>query len=560
MGRVILFSKILSKILKSKKNNCLLITPPLLEPNTYYLAMPLLVGQLLQSGYSAKNLDLNIRFFRTVLSVNYIEQTKKKLDLKNILYDQEYVDFLVRNIEKALNDYVFGENGGEEYIKAQEVIESVLKFISLPYTDFELNKLTGFENSFIGFDYVYQKIKEISFDEEKNIFINFFDNIINEIIEQDVSFVGITIPFPGTIIPAFTLARLLKEKTDVHVALGGNLLKSDQLIDFPEIFDIYCDSVLIGDGEKSIVELLMSIENKQNKKSVSGLIYKNRNNQVCYNPSKPITKMNNIANISLEGINLKEYMTKHPNIYLMASKGCYWGKCSFCGLATKYRQYCTMPPEELVSKFKEIKQKYQAEGWFLLQDDSIPPGYLSKLADEIIKQGVEVYYGIFARLEKSFDRELLEKLYKSGLRTIYWGLESGCQKTLDEMNKGIKIDNVYQILKDSYEVGIDSMAGIIVNFPTETMQDHLETIEFLKTVKEYVRISPGEFCVMKNTIVEQHNEEYGVKISALNRDRFDYYPGWEHAILQKNEQQKKWENFCKFVKNENYSVDENKRL
>lgn len=549
--------KIISKFIKCKKPNCLLITPPLLEPQTFYLAAPLLAGQLIHNGYSAKNLDLNIRFFRTVLSKNYIEKTRKLLDFKNIPYDNENVDVLLNNIETAINIYVKNKYD-QEFEEAKKLLTSVLEFISFPYSSFNLNNFTGFEHCFNGFDYSYQNIKDMSFDKERNIFISFFEEIINEISEQNIDFVGITAPFPGTIVPAFTLARLLKEKTNIHVALGGGFLKPESVLNNPEILDIYCDSVLIGDGEESIVELVKSLENRQKKEKVPGLICKNKKNKVLFNPPIPIKTMNNIANISLEGLNLKEYTNQEPSIYIMISKGCYWGKCIFCSLGIKYGRYCIKSPDKVVAHIKELQEKYQVRGCFQFQDDAIPPAYLSRLADEIIKQELNIHYSIFGRLEEEFSRELLEKLYKSGLINVYWGLESGSQRVLDLMNKGIKLENVLRILKDSHEVGIHNMVGIIVNFPTETMDECNETLAFLKTIEKYVVISPGNFSLMENSIIEKNNEQFGVEIFSYND--FNYNNQWRDTNIDPVFRQKKWEKFCECVKNAQYKIDPNKVL
>ena len=77
-----MFLNLISKFKGNKKINCLLIIPPLLEPATFYTATPILTGQLINNGFNAKNLDLNIRFFRTILTKKYIKQTKKLLDKK----------------------------------------------------------------------------------------------------------------------------------------------------------------------------------------------------------------------------------------------------------------------------------------------------------------------------------------------------------------------------------------------------------------------------------------------------------------------------------------------
>ena len=552
-----MFSNIISKLKRNKKPKCLLIIPPLLEPTNFYPATPILTGQLESNSYEAENLDLNIRFFRTILTKEYILKTKKLLNKKNIEYDNFHVSFLLDNIEKAIARYKVETIKDEEYYKAKEILEETLKFISLPHKKLNLTRLDGFEHCFSGHTYNYKKIKEMSYDKENNIFISFFEDVIKEIKNKKIDFIGITIPFPGTIIPAFTLARLLKEKTKSHITIGGNFLKEENILNNPEILDIFCDSVLLGDGEESIVKLVKTLEKTENKENVSGLIYKNKKD-IISNPTIAITQMNNVHPPSFNGINFNEYLVEMPSTSIMISKGCYWGKCTFCALGPKYGKYSIKTPEKAVADIKKLKEKYNLKSWFQFQDDAIHPNYLDKLADEMNKENLNICYSIFGRFEKEFTRELLEKLYKSGLRSIYWGLESGSQSVLEEMNKGIKLENVSRILKDCHEIGISSMAGIIVNFPTETMDEYNETIEFLSTVKDYVTISPGNFGLMRNSIVEQNCEEYGIKVFGYNE--FDYCPVWKESLISPSVRTRKWNYFCECVKNGKFNIDSNKHL
>lgn len=535
---------------------CLLITPPLLEPTGFYPAMPILAGQLYANGFDAKNLDLNIKFFRTILSKEYIEKTKKIFQEKNIEYDEERINYLSENIDIAIKNYreIYDNNSIKQ--EAEKLLNEVICFVATPYENFNLYELKCVENVWNGyFINTWEQIKTLTSTKDNNIFYEFFEKQIEFIKEQNVDFIGITIPFPATRIPALTLAKLLKEKTDIHISLGGHLIEPYHLDAHPEILEEYCDSVCIGDGEESIVKLVDAIYSHKSIDEISGIITKNTKN---YNQNQQITSMENIANPSFDGINFNEYMAAAPIVPIMISKGCYWGKCSFCSLGPKYKRYCIKTPQEVVSEIKYLYEKYKLTGYLCFQDDAIHPNYLNKLADEIFKQDAHFSYTIFGRFEKEFTRELLEKLYKSGLRSVYWGLESGSKKILQDMNKGIDLENVQRILKDCYELGISNMAGIIVNFPTETITEYNETIEFLKTIKNYVTISPGNFAVMRNSIIGQNLDKYGIKV--LDDFEFSYGPTWEYYNISKEEQENKWQHFCDCVKKSQFDIDLNKEL
>ncbi len=554
-------NKILYRFGLKKQINCLLVSPPLQMPDFIYTAVPILTGQLVSNAIKAKNFDLNIKFFKTVLSEEYINKTIELLKLKHIEYDKEKADYLLNNIESTVEKYKQSDYGSEDYLNAEQVLKSVLKFISLPYPEFNLNTIDAdFGEAFGNNNRSYKNIKAMTFNTESNIFIDFFEDVIKEIKKQKLDFIGITIPFPATIIPALTFARLLKEKTDITVVLGGNFITSSRILNHPDILDIYCDFVLIGDGEESIVKLAKSLYNREEREKIPGLIYKNKKKEVCFNEPELITNMDNIANIVLDGVNFEEYLSKNINVNIMISKGCYWGKCNFCSIGPKYKRYCIKSPQKVVREIKEIKEKYNINGLFQFQDDALAPLYLDKLADEIIKEKLNINYYIFGRLEKEFTKDLLEKLHKSGLTTVFWGLESGCQNTLNAMNKGIDIKYAERILKDAYDIGICNSVGVIVNFPNETIDDFNETVNFLKKVKKYVILLPGRYTVMRGSIMEKESERFGLKIFDSDELEFNYCPDWQDTNISDEEKSKRWDCFCEFVKNGDYTYNHIKEL
>ncbi len=547
---------------KAKKINCLLITPPLLDPKTIYISMPILLGQIKTyagEGFKAKNLDLNIKFFNKILSKEYIEKTRNQYDKKNINYNKEEAENLINNIENSICIFREALYGNEEFNKAEELINSALNFISLQYPNFKIDRLNNFENSFLDYTSDYQYIEAITQEKEKNIFIEFFEEIIKkEITKEKYDLIAITIPFIGTLIPALTLSRLLKNNTKSHITIGGNFIKQKDILNNPEILNKFCDSIMFGDGEESIIQMLKSIASRTPCKNVDGIMYKNKRNEIISTEPKIINNINNVAKMSFDGINFNEYLFKRPDIYIINSKGCYWGKCTFCSLGEKYNNYKIKTPAKVVKDIKEIINEYPQHGWIQFQDDALSPAYLDKLADEIMKENLNIYYTIFARFEKEFTKELITKLYKSGLRAIYWGLESGSQSVLDKMNKGINIEYVPNILKNCHEIGISNLAGIIVNFPTETAEEINETIEFLKSVMQYVTISPGPFSLMKNSYVYRNCEKYGIKITKEND--FSYSAEFEDTNLSVETKQKRWLDFLETIKNIKYKIDINKNI
>jgi len=517
--------------------------------------MPILAGQLINNGYDAENLDLNIKFFRTVLSEKYLLKTKKLLKSKKIKYDNGKADCFIKNISSIIEQYRKQPKDTAEFKQAENQIEEILEFVSLPYKNFELSIVKTYKG-FEKFRYSFCNIKNITADREDNIFTGFFTSVLKKIKDKKADVIGITVPFIGAMIPALTLSRILKTETKAYILLGGSFLKPDDLKHHPEFFDIFCDAVLSGDGEEAVLKIAEALKNSEKPVNTAGLMYKDNNGNVILNEPEPVLKMNNIANMSYNGINFNEYMRENLSLDVMLSKGCYWGKCVFCSLAPKYKKYRIKTPQKAVSDLKELIKDSDKTFTVRFQDDSLHPLYLDRLADEIIKADIHINYFIFARFEKEFTKELFEKLYKSGLRSIFWGLESGSRTVLKKMNKGIELDNVFDILKNSYETGIYNLSGVIADFPGETLDEYSETLAFLEKIKKYTDFAPGDFTVMRGSMIEKNAENYGIKVSGA--EEFSYHSIWRDLNISPAERHRRWNNFLNFFKNSSCEIDKTK--
>ena len=97
---------------------------------------------------------------------------------------------------------------------------------------------------------------------------------------------------------------------------------------------------------------------------------------------------------------------------------------------------------------KELKEKYNIEHFEFI-DESVSPTYLKDFSKEILKTDLKPKFFCDARLETQFDNETFELSSKAGLKMIMWGLESGSNKIMQSINKGIDLDKRFEILKNA---------------------------------------------------------------------------------------------------------------
>jgi radical SAM superfamily enzyme YgiQ (UPF0313 family) len=120
-------------------------------------------------------------------------------------------------------------------------------------------------------------------------------------------------------------------------------------------------------------------------------------------------------------------------------------------------------------------------------DECIEPAWLETLCNSLIEDDLQVRWMMEARLEQEFTPELCRKLYQAGCRMLAFGLESGCQRILDLMDKGIKVHTASKALMNCAEAGIWNHVFGIIGFPTETPEEANQTLQFIGENIQHIR-------------------------------------------------------------------------
>jgi radical SAM superfamily enzyme YgiQ (UPF0313 family) len=199
--------------------------------------------------------------------------------------------------------------------------------------------------------------------------------------------------------------------------------------------------------------------------------------------------------------NLQDYFTPKSVIPLKTSTTCYYQQCTFCAHYAKvpYQEYALENLERSVVKSKSE--------FFFLIDDMIPVKRLLELGEMFGRHGAK--WACQLRPTKEFTLDVLHRLYSFGLTFVLWGVESGCQKTLDAIKKGTNVSDVAKVLTASSQVGIRNVCYIMFGFPGESESDFMETIEFVKENKIDL-VSVSVFGLQKGTAVYENPLEFGI--------------------------------------------------
>jgi len=290
--------------------------------------------------------------------------------------------------------------------------------------------------------------------------------LLNEAIDEILSYGPDVVGFSTYYIseePTKWMCQEIKRRAPhVKIAVGGPNVHKSWFQIHP-----YYDYVVIGEGELNLLVLLEDVENKVE-----------RNEPLILSQTEDERlNINGLPMPDYESIDFSQY--ELPNgVNSEISRGCT-AKCTFCEETHfwKYRQ------RQAVDLITEVEWLYYNKGtdiiWFI---DSLVNGNLKELrafCKAVAAKNLKINWTGYARCDGRMDLEYFQDLKAGGCIMFNYGCESGSQKVLDDMAKGVTIAEMEQNFIDGKKVGIWAATNWIVGFPTEDLQDYADTMTFM---------------------------------------------------------------------------------
>ncbi len=346
------------------------------------------------------------------------------------------------------------------------------------------------------------------------------------------SVVLVSVPFPGSVYAAFRIAQAIKaHDAAIVTCLGGGFVNTElRELTEPRVFD-YFDHITLDAGERPLLALL---EHMQGKRSQQRLVrtFVREGGAVRYiNWIEQDVAFAEVGTPTWDGLPLNSYLSLLDMLNpmhrlwsdgrwnkLTVAHGCYWKKCSFCDVSLDYiSRYEGASAATLVDRIEAIVKETGQTGFHFV-DEAAPPKALKTLSAELIKRQLSVSWWGNIRFEKSFNSELCQQMADSGCIAISGGLEVASDRLLDLMKKGVSVEQVARVTKAFSDAGILVHAYLMYGFPTQTVQDTVDALEYVRQLFEQGCIQSGFFHRFACTVhspVGKHPEEYGVTLQPL---------------------------------------------
>ncbi len=501
-----------------------LIFPPSWIPSQPFLSLPSLKGFLKKEGVDNVSIrDLNIEIMDALLSSEKVKETHTRIvdrlsnSTKSFGHLEDEAEVLSRF--GWARDIIEGKNMAQkvewakatlrsegfydinDYVESWKIIDRWLQAYGMLYYPSEISIAdNSMRYSVYSSPDILDAVSNVNENPYRELFQN---NILNSIVNDEPSLVGISVTATSQVIPAFTLARLLKENSkDIHITMGGSVFTKliDNLRKPHRLFELV-DSFIVFEGEHALLNLIEQLEGKKDFSKVPNLVY-SENGQTRVNEPFHIEDINSLPTPDYDGFPLDLYLSPMRVLPLQASRGCYWRKCTFCNLHVDHLRFRLRDLDLVLEDIAKLKNEYGTK-YLFFSDECMPVKQLDNLSSRMITDGIDLKWMAGVRFDKGLSKEIIKKARDAGCLKMVFGLESSNKRILSLMDKGIEADIVRNIVEYCLDSDVAIHMYIIVGFPSETREEALETLDFVISNDGLIK-SRGASCLPCLFELEKH--------------------------------------------------------
>ena len=527
----------------------LLIFPPDWLPSEPYLSLPSLAAVLRPAGHDVSQLDVNVEMYDLFFSTRFLQHVAQRIaselghlqhEQKERALDEEEQELMKRlltctpelfqqfstDVEKAkeiLRSNAFYDIDQLEW--ATNCLHETMALVSLAYYPAQIC-FPPIETDIVYKPFMSSEILEAVDDDQINIYRDVYRMLIRPVMERErPAMVGISVVQQKQLIATFTFCKMIKEEFPAtHITLGGNIITRirDTL---PEIEGLWqwFDSAVVYEGESAYLQLTEAVKSGGDFAKLPNLIYKDEsgihvNKEVC---------AENLAELpppDFDGLPLEKYFVPHLILPYLATRGCYYGRCTFCDHFQGYVEgFRTKQVDQITEEIKFLKDKYGTR-FFHFTDESYPPALFQKLSRKLIDDKLDIAWTTHMRFEESLlDEQVWQDVGESGCKYLHFGYESGNQRVLKLMDKSTKLDAIETNLRMASEAGIWNHLMGFFGFPGETNEEADDSKAFVEKNSAHIHsLGFMTFVLGKYSPIAFEPEKYGVS----------YYknPEWDLAL------------------------------
>lgn len=456
-----------------------MVLPLFSERNlTDFLGINLIVDNLRKQGHEVDCLDLNVALVDFILTEKTILQKIGEAKVSALGGSEkspyhEYLQYYFKFLGEYENSAQLKESRLYDYFFQSVILES---------------GGGGFSNQAVNLD------GNLQLPEEQLGLAEFFTFSLGRFKESAYEAVLVSIPHYNQLGPGLVFVRKLKTLCpEMKIIIGGStitLLDDQVLLDY--VKNGYFDYYIKYTAEEKLTALLAALaeDTGVDQEWLANKLDTDIDSQIMtYRPEQD-----------------------RSAVPILFSRGCYWGKCSYCTYIQLDSGKFTR--KSLTVLLDELAQFSGKPVRISLITESLTPTDARSLAEGILKRGIKVRWGSFIRVNTHFDKELFSLLRESGCIFSCVGVESVNDKILTFFNKGYKCEDVYKFFQAASDADYRFyQVNFIYGAPVATLSDELENLDFISSFRKTIgNIAFFKFEITEHTHLAENLDKYEIKL------------------------------------------------
>ncbi len=331
---------------------------------------------------------------------------------------------------------------------------------------------------------------------------NLMNLFVQKILKNDPIIVGFSI-FNTNSWFSIELAKMIKEyRNEIVVVFGGpdctanySCDSSDQNLYNKLMNEGVVDFQVVGEGERSFRNLVAAVAKKQPVSNIKSVIYRQDNEIMFDGYEDQIANIDDLPYPDYSDFELAKY-DRLPFAWafpIVFSRGCNFN-CAFCGVKQIWgdNKMRSRSPQNIIDEIKvsaslhpNDENIFDFKGAYANTSKKFLDAFSSLLLEEQ-KNGLNILWESWARINNVFTAEICDKLKETGCYNLVFGLESGSPRVCKDMRKRFLHEDAVEAFKNLTDVGIKVTLFILVGFPSETEEDFQMTLDFLADNAQHI--------------------------------------------------------------------------
>lgn len=369
---------------------------------------------------------------------------------------------------------------------------------------------------------------ELLLDHVVGPFADYYRNVFfPDLVRKAPRVVGINVTYTSQLPYALWLVRRIRRLLpETFIVCGGTEVGAlwKYLIDRHRMADLFegADACVVGEGETAFVRLLESVLAGRTPGPIQNVVTLDRNRRVVdLPPGIHYEELESLPTPEFGLMDSSPYFSPHPLVYYSPTRGCYWNKCTFCDYGLNTGKPTSPWRQASVDKcIEDLRRISEHSRHVYLSVDVLAPGRLLQLANAVVDAGIDLRWSAEIRLERYFNLERCQVLRRSGCVAVSVGFESGSQRILELIDKGVALPDVENTIRNfsTAEVAVQMMG--FTGFPSETHEEAMASVEFLARNRRWWTVSAlGTFMLTPGAIVAKKPTPSGMeRLGAYKND------------------------------------------